>query len=648
MRRRLTCILIGFFIFASLTGLARAQAKGSLALLVEGEPYTSEGPPELADGEVFIPLRVFVAAFGAQLRWLADEQGYLISMGGQEISLRAGETTISVNGREFKLHHAPRVINSRTMVPFELVAGFLPLAATWNERTGQLDLRRPVNEMTSLQAGFNDQGRPIIAVDSRDDLGSYQIVGDLCKPSRIVLDFYGMKPQAGLAIKNDGNPLVRGMRVETPTANRTRLVVDLSRPVAYELVSFPGETDHVELHFDYALRDVRLVEDGGWPGVVLDVGKSAEYRTFVLQNPERVVIDLVNTVCSFSKSKIAGDGRVIKGMRISQMDKNTTRVVLDMAAPRPYRVFRASANGVLSVDFPKRITSAAWSGGALVFEGESILQARVTPAFSQAGATLNVSIANAVFAEGLAVQGSEATVARVDLANGGEGTANAHLTMVLYGGYRVTASNGRTKLQLVPSALIGKTIVVDAGHGGPDSGALSPAGLREKDINLDVAIRLMWRLKAAGADVVMTRSDDTFVGLYDRPKLANDVEAAAFISIHSNLHPTDPYVRGIETYHHPAKADSARLAQIIHAELLRMSGLYDRKVKTRSDFVVIRDTQMPSLLLEIGFLSNAGDAHLLATEAYHETVADAVLSGLFQFFGPGEIRNPAPTLFGTP
>lgn len=645
MRRFVVCALAGLFMIAAFTAPTRVLASVRPTLSVEGEPFaTTEGPLEMVDEEVFVPLRVFVSAFGAQLRWLSDEQGYLVTMGDTDVRLSVGRRNVFVGGRGFELKHAPQVMNGQTMIPLELVVRFFPVLATWNAKTGRLDLRRLVNEIVSVSAGLNGQGRPVVAVDSRDDMATYQLVEDLCRANRVVIDFFGMKPAAGLIGRNVDNPLVRSLRIERPSANRTRLVVDLVRPSAYEVVAFPGETRHLEIHFDYALRDVRVVDDEGWPRVLLDVGKGAEYRQFTLKNPDRLVIDLADTVLVFNKTSIPGDNRLVKMVRMSQMEKRTTRVVLDLVAPRSYHVSRVPAGGALAADFPKKVTSASWADGALVFEGEAALNPKVATMFSADGAFLDVSLANAEFADGVTVQGSDPSVTQVTLSNGHDGTARVRLSLAQYGGYRLTAGEGhRAKLQLLPSVLAGMTIAVDAGHGGHDPGAASAGGLREKDINLDVATRLMWRLRAAGAKVVMTRSDDTFIGLYDRPKIANEAQAAAFVSIHSNLHPTDPLVRGIETYHHPDKEDSARLAQVIHAELLRMSGLYNRGVKKRADFVVVRETQMPSLLLEIGFLSNAGEAQLLATLSYHDLVADAVLNGLFLYFGPGEIRNPEAT-----
>ncbi|WEG16718.1 N-acetylmuramoyl-L-alanine amidase [Alkalihalophilus pseudofirmus] len=181
-------------------------------------------------------------------------------------------------------------------------------------------------------------------------------------------------------------------------------------------------------------------------------------------------------------------------------------------------------------------------------------------------------------------------------------------------------------------SLAGKTIVVDAGHGGHDPGAVAASnGLREKDFNLAVALKLQRRLEAAGARVIMTRTTDVFLTLTERANIANRNSADAFISIHANAGPSSAH--GSETYwnRNHASADSKRLAESIQSEMIAKLNTRNRGVK-EGNFTVIQTSRMASVLVEVGFLSNAEEARKLASNSFQEDAAEAIFQGTVKFF----------------
>ncbi|HOL16976.1 MAG TPA: N-acetylmuramoyl-L-alanine amidase [Bacillota bacterium] len=183
------------------------------------------------------------------------------------------------------------------------------------------------------------------------------------------------------------------------------------------------------------------------------------------------------------------------------------------------------------------------------------------------------------------------------------------------------------------SPLKGKTIVIDAGHGGYDPGAVGITGYFEKSLNLAAALELAPLLRDAGARVLLTRWSDWCPSLWERANLANSNSADAFVSIHGNAHP-QPSISGTETYYYPWAAHSSRsriLAEQLQRQLVPALGLRDIGVKT-ANFYVISNTWMPSALVELGFLSNYGDEALLRRAETHRQVARALMRGLENFF----------------
>ena len=174
-----------------------------------------------------------------------------------------------------------------------------------------------------------------------------------------------------------------------------------------------------------------------------------------------------------------------------------------------------------------------------------------------------------------------------------------------------------------------KTVVIDAGHGGSADGA-KYEGVPEKTINLSVARKLEAILKDLGYNVVMTRSDDSTVGLYRRADIANAVNADLFVSLHANASETNLQARGIYTYHHPGSRRGARLAESIQSSVVQATGAQDRGVKS-ADFVVLRETNMCAVLVEMGFMSTHEELMTLISSSYQDKLARGISEGIVRY-----------------
>ena len=172
-------------------------------------------------------------------------------------------------------------------------------------------------------------------------------------------------------------------------------------------------------------------------------------------------------------------------------------------------------------------------------------------------------------------------------------------------------------------------VVIDAGHGGNDPGAISASGKYEKDITLPVALKVMQRLEAEKLiQTVMIRENDAYLSPAQRAAAANAAGADLFVSIHANT-ASSPAVKGTEMYYW--REDSLAFAQRIHASLVQTIGSADRKVK-QERFVVVRETSMPSVLLELGFITNADDEAKLYNEEMQNRIADAIVASIKAHF----------------
>lgn len=175
--------------------------------------------------------------------------------------------------------------------------------------------------------------------------------------------------------------------------------------------------------------------------------------------------------------------------------------------------------------------------------------------------------------------------------------------------------------------LSGFIVVLDAGHGGPDPGAIGVNGLRESHVNLDMAVKLKEMLETNGATVIMTRTADVGLTLDQRIAFAHDNQADIFVSIHNNAHPSSS-VSGTQTFY-GVTPGSFQLGSAVHRRLVAI-GLTDRGLLT-ANFKVLRATEVPAILTETAFLSNPHDAALLSQQAFINNAVNAHFEGVREY-----------------
>jgi N-acetylmuramoyl-L-alanine amidase len=481
------------------------------------------------------------------------------------------------------------------------------------------------------------------------------------------------------------------------TATYTRVAIDLGDNVTYEAARVPNpDRIFFDLHGtrlapelvgksftvtdDGFLKKVRAAQySDDVTRVVLDVNDVTEYSAFLLPNPYRLIIDI--------HGKKAGP----VGPSMSAPQK---RAEAAPTVPNTIALKQASSAEVAAVsDLPGRVDATskptskpisavveAGTGSRSEVQGSrkdgdsSGLVQPVRPD-AEMSAAPDVGLVDPTHRDDAAMNGAP-TVS--DSSKKGRksrtkaGSAPAVVADATPARAAVRTADGETSLVRALGLKIGR-IVIDAGHGGHDSGTLGADGIQEKDVVLDVALRLGKLLHdRLGAEIVYTRSDDTFIPLETRTAIANKAQADLFISIHANSSP-DASARGVETYYLNFTSDPTALDvaarenavsdQSIHqlSDLVKKialkdkieesrefasdvegslyaglakgnAGLKDRGVK-KAPFVVLIGANMPSILAEISFVTNPKDAEQLQQPEYRERVAESLYKGVARYEG---------------
>lgn len=169
-------------------------------------------------------------------------------------------------------------------------------------------------------------------------------------------------------------------------------------------------------------------------------------------------------------------------------------------------------------------------------------------------------------------------------------------------------------------------VVLDAGHGGEDGGTVEQAAT-EKEINLAVVLKLKELLEEQGIRVVLTRDKDIFMKLEERVQIANGEKADLFISIHCNYYEKDSSIYGLECYYCKSGEEGKHYAEKIMETIEESKNIVSRNVKP-ADYYILKNTTVPAVLVEIGYLSNYNERNQLMSEEYQEKLAGELVKGI--------------------
>ncbi len=415
------------------------------------------------------------------------------------------------------------------------------------------------------------------------------------------------------------------------------------------------------------VTNVRVWNADNYTRVVLDLGDSVKYKASRIGNPDRIFFDVydANLAPGLAQRSIDVQNGFLKAVRAGQNKAGVVRIVLDVNVVKQYSAYL--------LQNPYRLVIDAHGNS----RSESVAPGHATTAPS----TSIPAVAN-----------SEGKQLKVYSAAPGQPKATEKTASAMVGPepvdrlpLRPAFGHNRDIAALVPAptrdgqpsltralGLKINRIVIDPGHGGHDTGTVGPHGLMEKDLCLDVALRLgkMIQERLTGAEVVYTREDDTFIPLEERTAIANQAKADLFISVHANSS-RDHDARGVETYYlnfatsqdamevaarENAMADtglhdlqnmiqkiarnekieeSKELAGDIQDSLTKRLQQVNRLERNRgvkkAPFVVLIGANMPSVLAEISFLSNATDEKMLRSAAQRQRIAEGLFKGVTSY-----------------
>lgn len=395
------------------------------------------------------------------------------------------------------------------------------------------------------------------------------------------------------------------------------------------------------------IKNITYSAMGDRDAISIEVPVYENYNVFRLTDPDRIVIDIQGARISSSQQLVNVNSNLIKGVRYAQYMENVVRVVIDLKLQAWYEVSQKEGMVTVEVSNPQfkgvqyhnvydrvylTIPGIRLTGGyeeeICYYKGSYDFTGKVYTITFATGAT-NLGSGKMPVNDGML----ESIEILQDPAKGETSIRFNAKSGYVYNISGRAETNDTAITIISPGTPDEKIIVIDAGHGGVDPGAVV-GSIYEKNFNLDIALRLNRLLESKNIKTYMIRENDVFVGLYERAYIANKLNATLFLSIHNNALPNNKNYGGTETFYFEngsavGNINGEVFAGLVQRKLVQYLNTADRLIKPKN-YVVIKATSMPAVLAEVAFLTNEKDLSNLLDDDFRQRAAEALCEAILE------------------
>ncbi len=632
---------------------------------------TKDVPGIIYDGKAMVPVNFLSSKLGADMRFDWSTMEATILYKTKRVVLKMNSSTAYVNGvaRELPGNVPAKLLafdgTYRALVPVRFLEETFGLEVFWENETKTVFINKPQQDLTSISYDWMSKFQEVRFKTTGDvDASHYFVEGSsIGGKDKIVLELQNVKFDLDKTLLNEQGlykDQVGGFEISQiqafqsdTTPYKVRVDIDLNMKKEYD-VWYDYKTGELVLQLINSVWAISTEDIYSAKTVVIETGEEPAYNVTALSN--KVIVDIINSKLRIDEGKsgiIFPEGKEINTINYMQFnptgeyeaDDVITRVVIGLgsnistedvyveAIDDKIYVY-VSGNPLDGFNYAKQ--DLDWSSLGINLNSQS------TYSTSYDSKTREMTLRipkTAIELEDLSIDIDDNIIDLIKI----DDTSNSRdyiIKFTLSKGTEVFDQTPKKTTDVLAFSFInsdlrnsiyrGRLIVIDPGHGGKDPGATG-ANVTEAKINLIAAKELRKKLEGLGFNVYMTRESDKYVGLYNRPQIANDLKADAFISIHANA-ATNKNASGIENLYYPEEGYSLKreLARAIQGKLIAYTGAVDRGIIERPNLVVTRETNMPSVIVEMGFLTNAEEEAKLLDPLYMNTITNGIRDGLLQ------------------
>jgi N-acetylmuramoyl-L-alanine amidase len=651
-------------------------------LQVNGKTVPCDVPPVVIKKHTLVPVRTAFEGLGATLKWESKTQQFKIVLGKTRIELRANSSSAKLDGKTVKLDAPAKLINDRLFVPAGFFSQNLKMTVGLFPGKGLVTLDNKAvatpGKLNSVKYAMKDNKCEVLV--NLDSYKDYKI-SSLSGPDRIVLDISNVKLADKPLKLNVSSSFVKAIRYSQMDAKTVRVVLDTVGQLKHEILEKKGQlvltvtgnstskpsrggTVNRGSTDTENLSDIKYTSNADNEEIAIITSEYKGYSIMMTEEPDRILIKIPGADAPTEPRVYNFNGNPVQAAVLSRLDNNTAQIEIHLSARSQYQISEEKDRLVLWIG---QATEPSDNETGTPSSNDSNPSGKLKNiVYRNAGDRVCLLLNNTKLTEGgqplekfyHETYDDTGKIYTLSFPTGNSDLESGTLQIndnildsivvekildqtcitfhakdkFLYNVFSRTELKDTAITLLKPTAPDEQLVVIDPGHGGFDPGAVY-AGVQEKDLNLDISLKLNALLREKNIKTYILREDDSFLGLYERANIANSLHAALFISIHNNAYYTSH--KGTETLYNYAGSDtgsfnSKKLAQVIQSNLVNTLGTVDRKIVLRPNLVVLKGTTMFAALAEIGFITNVEDRTNLLKDEFRQTSAAALCESILQ------------------
>lgn len=650
-------------------------------IIIDGKKTITEIPSFIYVDRTLVPIRFVEDSYGAVVSWEQSTKTATVAYKDKVIKLSIDSAIASINNENKILdkNSIPRLVNfggtdSRTMVPLSFLSETLGYKVGYDETNkvpfiNSKEVITPKDPKPTTPASENIISNIYVDKGSTDSnkliiKSSKEIAYNteyLPISNKLVIDITSSRLEMKNTIDAPGKIVVDDKYIEEINYSQfsynpkiTRVVISLKERVKHNISPSSDGTGLLVSFGNNIIKSVKKEIVNGKEAIVVQGTTKFEMNIMNFNDPGRIVIDLMDATLEGDQFfNFDYDLGFVKGVRGSQfsLDNNyssldqVVRVVLDIKEGTEEPNIKIDTYDDKIVIYPEK---SLWENISYNSEdNHKILNIKnsnetkytVSNEPGEKWIEITIPAENSNLSQGIVVI-KDGLIDEIEVQKD-ELEVKVLVKFRKSIEFEILSEEIDSEISLLLKRgenldSKDRLIVIDPGHGGRAIGATSVTGRYEKELNLKLGLKLNEKLEDLGYNTIMTRDTDVDVDLYERARIANSNYADVFISLHGNAN-NNKSIQGIEVYYWPQnKSDIKEIeqhpfAKAIMEELIKGTNAKDRGIISKP-FVVIRETKMPAILVEVGYMSNAEEEKLIFNEKYQEKIIDSIVRGVENYF----------------
>lgn len=634
-------------------GKHHAYAAKEVKIEIDGKAMVPKDMPAvIIDGRTMLPMRQIAQELGCEVNWNEAAKQIYVMRGSDIIVFTVDSKTGYENGKEFTMDVPATIVNDRTMLPVRALADALHLNIKWDDPNRIVSIQSgdtvvkdepkapesgqtTAGTLTGIQTPSAKDADQTFTIQADGPMGRYEktFVDD----QKIVLDFYGAKSSLPGEITKTNSDIVTGIRTATHENNGdsfTRVVFDLSGKKDYE-VTQSADKKNIAISFGKTTVD-KISAVHSQNKDIITIGGTGSFGASVAMtaDPQKIIVTIPNCQSNLSDKINTADLQYVLDGKVDASKGNTVEMVFDVEDLVQYSYREENQSLILEI-YPTTLKNMRYDKNANVLyldKKDKIDTGSVKMEDHYLDGYFDVTLTGDYEGDyGYGTYDVKGTVVEnIEVSTKG-GNTTFRFQQNRISTYEVTDEGDSYAIRVKnPKEVYDKVLLLDAGHGGKDPGT-SGNGMQEKNLTLTIAQKIEQKLQGSGIKVYMTRDSDVYPENSTRAQTANDI-ADLMVSIHINSGPET--ANGTESLYQVHANDSSsrltskQLAEILQASMISGTGNTNRGVKLRTDLLILNRTTVPSVIVEVIFITNTGDALKISNPAYQDQVAQAIADGI--------------------